>query len=132
MGEKSIKTKYKTNLFNSYETNVECSETTDSNTEKETQDLTNKATKRKPEIKTEPNIQRTDPLRISEVIVQSSEIASAKLQNLDRKINSLMVKGLKTLSNGNKVYLCKVCGKEAQCSNMKSHIKLYHIDRASK
>ena len=125
--EKTIPTETKTDPSHPYKTAVE---STDPQQEQETQDLTNEEGKL--EIKTEHNITRTDPLHIDETTVQSSERTSTELQELDDKINSMMVRGFKTMSNGNKVYLCKVCGKEAQCSNMKSHIKLYHINRVSK
>ena len=123
----------KTGRSRSCETTVESSKTTDTKQEQETEDSINEAPKGKLEIKTEPNIKRrTDPLNKYVTTIQSCEIVSPEFQDLDDKINSMMVRGLKTMSNGNKVYLCKVCGKEAQCSNMKSHIKLYHINRASK
>ena len=130
--EKTIPIETKTVFSHPYKTTVESTETTDPQKVQETQDLTIEAPEEKLEIKTEDNIKQTDILQIYETTVQSSEMTSAELQQLDDKINSMMVRGLKTLSNGNKVYLCKVCGKEAQCSNMKSHIKLYHINRVSK
>ena len=53
------------------------------------------------------------------------------LQELNKKCNSMMVKTLTKLPNGNLLYKCKVCGKVAIRSHMKSHIEINHFEGVS-
>ena len=57
-------------------------------------------------------------------IVHQPEFLSANLHSLDEKIKSMYVK-----KDGQKIYVCNICGKEAnRNNNMKDHIEANHLE----
>ena len=52
-------------------------------------------------------------------------------QELDKQSTSMMMKTTSKGANGNPLYRCTVCGKEAQMSNLKGHIEAHHLDGIS-
>jgi hypothetical protein len=52
-------------------------------------------------------------------------------QELDEQIQTMISRGQNLMSNGNRAYICQVCGKEGQVSNIKDHIEANHIDGIS-
>merc|ERR1712129_350820 len=61
---------------------------------------------------------------------------AADLQNLDDKINSMMMVSENSLFNSKglsigKARICKVCGKEGQYAHIQSHIEAHHITGVS-
>ena len=50
------------------------------------------------------------------------------LQQLSNKVNSMMEKTFKKKPNGLPLYLCTVCGKEAQSDSIKKHIEVNHLE----
>ena len=52
-------------------------------------------------------------------------------KELDNKSNSMMVKTASKSVSGNPLYKCKVCGKEAENSNLKCHIEANHLEGVS-
>ena len=56
---------------------------------------------------------------------------SANIQELDEQINSLMSKGSGKDKHGLPIYVCNICGKEANHKNMKDHIEANHLEGIS-
>ena len=50
-----------------------------------------------------------------------------KLSLLSEKISSMMIPSKNKTPNGKMAHTCKVCGKEAQKSNIKHHIERHHM-----
>ena len=53
------------------------------------------------------------------------------MQKLDKQIISLMTKSSSKNKNGQPIYVCNVCGKEAEHMNMKNHIEANHLEGIS-
>ena len=56
---------------------------------------------------------------------------SGNMHELDEKCNSMMEKTLKKTANGNPLYKCATCGKEAISGNLKKHIEANHLEGIS-
>ena len=56
---------------------------------------------------------------------------SGDVQELDEKCISLMEKTLKKNANGQLLYTCRLCGKEAKSDHMKDHIEVNHLEGVS-
>ena len=56
---------------------------------------------------------------------------SGDLQELDNKINSMMVKTSNRSVRRNALYKCALCGKEAEHTNLKNHIEANHLEGIS-
>ena len=56
---------------------------------------------------------------------------SANIQELDEQTNSLMTKTSRKNIRGKPIYVCNVCGKEAEHSDMKKHIEANHLEGIS-
>ena len=63
--------------------------------------------------------------------VAVSSFISGNLQELEEKCNSMMEKTSQKKENGNVLYKCKVCGKEATNDHMKKHIEANHLEGVS-
>ena len=65
----------------------------------------------------------------AETTVALSSQFSANFQELEERVRSLMEKSQKNFANGlQKAYVCKVCGKEGLCGNIKNHIEANHLE----
>ena len=75
----------------------------------------------------------SEDLNVDNKVVQDRCLAvqnefSGDIKELDEKVKSLMVMGERVLPNRQgKVYVCQVCGKEANKINMRDHIEAKHI-----
>ena len=56
---------------------------------------------------------------------------SGDLQELDNKINSMMVKTSNKSVRGKLIYKCTLCGKEAEVTQIKNHIEANHMEGIS-
>ena len=62
------------------------------------------------------------------------KIFSGDLLEYEQQTNSMMEKSTKKIQRSGEmklIYICKVCGKEGEVSNVKSHIQTRHIEGAS-
>lgn len=78
------------------------------------------------DVNTRPN-HHSSPFK--ETLSLTGNTLSTNLQELNEKINSMMEATEKSMifgSSRQKVFVCKVCGKEDQRSHLKSHIEAYH------
>jgi len=66
--------------------------------------------------------------------VAVTDTVAADLQDLEDQIKSMMEPTGKTIYSGNrtrKIYICKVCGKEGDLTDIKRHIEAHHITGVS-
>ena len=56
---------------------------------------------------------------------------SSNMQKLDEQINALMTKTSRKNKHGRSIFVCNVCGKEGNDSNMKHHIEANHLEGIS-
>jgi len=81
----------------------------------------------------EPN--SVDKLESSSPLEGTSAVTdytvAADLQDLDDKINSMIVFSENQIGRGEKAKACKVCGKEGNMSQIKAHIESHHITGVS-
>ena len=56
---------------------------------------------------------------------------SGDLQELDNKINSMMVKTSNKSARGHLLYMCTLCGKESELTQLKNHIEANHLEGIS-
>ena len=67
----------------------------------------------------------------ADMTVALTSCSSGNLQELDAKCDSMMEKTKKKQGNGQPVYRCKVCGKEAMSGDLKKHIEANHLEGVS-
>ena len=57
---------------------------------------------------------------------------SGELEDLNNKVKAMLEKTHNVAANGKKAaYICKVCGKEGESTDIKRHIEAYHLDSVS-
>jgi len=57
-----------------------------------------------------------------------SDVNISDMNVLNEKVISMMTMSQNTLTNGRKAYICNICGKEAQSTNIKDHIEANHLE----
>ena len=75
-------------------------------------------------------ISSNDPDKVDRTVALTSYF-SGDLQELDEKCNSMMEKTSRKKENGNILYRCEVCGKEAINGDLKKHIEANHLEGVS-
>ena len=99
-------------------------------------DCTKLAPKRK-ELFPENTISTTDPITSDNIATSRS---GTNLQELDEMVKSMMERGQKLLPSGKqrngtpkqvRSFICRVCGKEGLCINIKHHIEDNHLEGIS-
>ena len=76
------------------------------------------------------DISSNDPDKVDRTVALTSHF-SGDLQELDEKCNSMMEKTSRKKENGNILYRCKVCGKEAINGDLKKHVEANHLEGVS-
>jgi len=74
-------------------------------------------------------VEPTPPLE--RTVAVTDYTVAADLQDLDDKINSMIVFSENQIGRGEKAKACKVCGKEGNMSQIKAHIESHHITGVS-
>ena len=72
--------------------------------------------------------------QINVVALPATSVFSAELQELEERVVSMMEKSEKVVALGKskrKVFICKVCGKEGQDTDIKRHIESFHLEGVS-
>ena len=72
--------------------------------------------------------------QINVVALPATSVFSAELQELEERVVSMMEKSEKVVTLGKskrKVFICKVCGKEGQDTDIKRHIESFHLEGVS-
>ena len=63
--------------------------------------------------------------------VEQKSHFSGDMQELDKKINSMMVKTSNKSARGQLLYMCTLCGKESELTQLKNHIEANHLEGIS-